>query len=1064
MKNQLLFLALLITVSVFSQDPLWMRYPSISPDGETIAFSYKGNLFLVPSIGGEARAITTHQDHDFMPVWSKDGSEIAFASNRYGNYDVFIMSSLGGKAKRLTFHSSNDYPHSIDHTGAILFTSSRLDANTNSQFPSSRLPELYSVNKERNLEQVLTTPAESSSWNKERSKLIYQDKKGYENQWRKHHVSSITRDIWIYDAKKKEHQKVTGFNGEDRNPVWSNDEKSFFYLSEESGSFNIWEKEISTGTKTQITTYKNHPVRFLSQSNNGILSFGYHGEVYILKEGSAPEKVSIQIHVDDDFNLTQLIDVKGEVSEVVYSPNGKEIAFVARGEIFVSAIDFSDTKRVTNTPEQERSISFSPDGRSILFAGERNESWNIYRKYIERKEESTFYSATVLKEEELVVDNKEAFQPSYSPDGKEIAYLEERVVLKVKNLKTKETRTVLEKKYNYSYSDGDQSYEWSPDSKWLLVNYLPFKRWNQDVGLVSADGKKLINITETGYECYNPKWVMGGEAIVWSSGRNGMRSHGSWGSQSDCYAMFLTQESFDKFNLSESEFKLLKEAEKVDKSKTEDVDKKDKDATPPPKVLSFDLDKAKDRTKRLTQNSSTLSDVLLSKDGDKFYYLSKVEKGYDLWVRDFKKNETKLLSKLGVGGGTLELDKEGENILVLSNNVIKKINIKDGKAKPVVYSAKMEWNQQKEFEFIFNHSWRQTLKKFYVEDMHGVDWAFYKNEYAKFLPHINNGNDFAEMLSELLGELNASHTGSGFRFKEKGGNHTSSFAFYPDYSYKGNGVKIAEVIDKSPLLIDSSLINKGSVIKAINGKEVLNLSSYYELMNDIVDKNVLLTFTTAKGKEKEQVFKPISLRELNNLTYERYVKTRAAEVKRLSEGKLGYVHVRGMNSESFRQVYSDALGKYADKNALIVDTRFNGGGWLHDDLATFLNGKLYATFIPRGQVIGHEPLAKWYKPSAVIIGEGNYSDAHGFPFAYRALNIGKTVGMPVPGTMTAVWWETQINPSVYFGIPQVGMQGTDGKLRENFQFEPDVKVENDYKSVSEGKDKQLEATIQLLME
>jgi len=170
-----------------------------------------------------------------------------------------------------------------------------------------------------------------------------------------------------------------------------------------------------------------------------------------------------------------------------------------------------------------------------------------------------------------------------------------------------------------------------------------------------------------------------------------------------------------------------------------------------------------------------------------------------------------------------------------------------------------------------------------------------------------------------------------------------------------------------------------------------------------------------------------------------------------------------MNSESFRQVYSDALGKYADREALIVDTRFNGGGWLHDDLATFLSGKLYATFLPRGQKIGHEPLAKWYKPSAVIIGEGNYSDAHGFPFAYRALNIGKTVGMPVPGTMTAVWWESQINRSIYFGIPQVGMQGNDGKLRENFQFEPDVKVRNDYKAVSEGKDEQLEETVKLLL-
>jgi C-terminal processing protease CtpA/Prc len=200
-----------------------------------------------------------------------------------------------------------------------------------------------------------------------------------------------------------------------------------------------------------------------------------------------------------------------------------------------------------------------------------------------------------------------------------------------------------------------------------------------------------------------------------------------------------------------------------------------------------------------------------------------------------------------------------------------------------------------------------------------------------------------------------------------------------------------------------------------------------------------------------------------NLTYERYVKMRNRETLLLSNGKIGYIHVRGMNDASYRQVYSDVLGKHADKEALIVDTRFNGGGWLHDDLATFLSGTMYATFLPRGQDIGKEPLNKWYRPSALLIGEGNYSDAHGFPFAYKALNIGKTVGMPIPGTMTAVWWETQINRNLYFGIPQVGIKGTDNKLQENNQFEPDVKVKNDYSSVAKGKDKQLEVAVKLLL-
>jgi C-terminal processing protease CtpA/Prc len=375
----------------------------------------------------------------------------------------------------------------------------------------------------------------------------------------------------------------------------------------------------------------------------------------------------------------------------------------------------------------------------------------------------------------------------------------------------------------------------------------------------------------------------------------------------------------------------------------------------------------------------------------------------------------------------------------------------------------MEWNKQQEYHYIFNHAWRQTRDKFYVENLHGVDWNFYKSAYEKFIPHISNNEDFGEMLSEMLGELNASHTGARARTNIPNGDRTAALALYPDYQYTGNGVKAAEVMINSPLLTGDSKVTDGIVITKINGQDITSLSDYYKALNNLQGKNTLVGFNTPDGVDHEQVVKPISQGKLSQLRYKRFVDTTAKLVDALSGGKIGYVHVQGMNDASFRSVYSDALGKYADKESLLIDTRFNGGGWLHDDLATFLSGKLYATFVPRGQKIGHEPLERWYKPSAVIIGEGNYSDAHGFPFAYRALGIGKTIGMPIPGTMTAVWWERQINPAIVFGIPQIGVMGTDNKLQENNQFEPDIKIKNDYQSVSEGKDKQIEAAVKSLL-
>jgi Tol biopolymer transport system component/C-terminal processing protease CtpA/Prc len=1073
MKKILLSFALLATGLLFCQNPLWMRYTSISPDGSEIAFNYRGDIYLVPSSGGVARAITTHESHDFMPVWSKDGSQIAFASNRFGNYDVFVMPSKGGIAKRLTFHSNNDYPHSFTNSNKILFTSARTDSHLNTQFPSGRLPELYSVDLANNLTQVLTTPAEDAQWNANETNLVYHDKKGYEDMWRKHHTSSIARDIWLYDAGSKTHEKLTDFHGEDRTPIWNSNENTIFYLSEESGSFNVYELNVKSKTKTQLTDFKKHPIRFLSSSDANTLCFGYNGEIYTMIAGGKPRKVGVEIYSDLDFNSVEKMNVNGNVSEVTYSPNGKEIAFIARGEVFVSSVDYKQTKQITDTPEQERGVSFSPDGSSLLFASERDNSWNLYQVKLERETEKYFYNATNLKEETILQTKAETFQPSYSPDGKEVAFLEDRVVLRVLNLKSKQTRTVLEKSFNYSYSDGDQSYSWSPDSKWILVSYLPYNRWNTDIGLVSADGKQRINLTESGYNCSSPKWIMGGEAIIWFSGRNGMRSHGSWGNEVDCYAMFLTQGSYDQFSLNEIDYNLTKEIDKEKekkgdssknkkKSKSKTASKSDEGEIKV-KLLQFDFENLRERTKRLTINSSFISDVLVTKDGEKMYYLSYIEKGFDLWMTDFKKSETKLLSKLGTKAAGLVFDKDEKNIIVLSSGNIKKVDTSSGKAKSITYHAVMNWNKQKEYDYIFNHAWRQTRDKFYVEDMHNVDWGFYYSEYNRFLPHISNNEDFGEMLSEMLGELNASHTGARANTTIPNGDQTASLAIYPDYQFEGKGVKISEIMIKSPLHSKDKIIS-GSIITKINKTVINTLSDYYKALNNAKDKNTLIGFNTPDGKYREQVVKPISQRDLYGLQYKRFVDRTSKLVDELSGGKIGYVHVQGMNDASFRSVYSDALGKHADKESLLIDTRFNGGGWLHDDLATFLSGKLYATFVPRGQKIGNEPLERWYKPSAVIIGEGNYSDAHGFPFAYRALGIGKTIGMPIPGTMTAVWWERQINPSIVFGIPQVGVMGTDNQLQENNQFEPDIKVRNDYQSVSDGQDKQIEAAVKSLMQ
>ena len=252
LMKRILFLFVLITLQAYAQDePRWMRYPAISPDGQTIAFTYMGDLYSVSSSGGDAKQITFHKAHDYMPVWSQDGTQIAFSSDRYGNFDVFIMPAIGGKAKRLTYHSNNESPYSFSHDGnSVVFGAQRMDTKEHRQYPTGSQPELYAVPvKGGRVNQVFTIPAEYVQVSKDGSKMLYHDKKGGENEWRKHHVSAITRDIWMYDASTDEHRMLVSRAGEDRQPIFTADEKGFYYLSEESGTFNVHKTSIENPEK-----------------------------------------------------------------------------------------------------------------------------------------------------------------------------------------------------------------------------------------------------------------------------------------------------------------------------------------------------------------------------------------------------------------------------------------------------------------------------------------------------------------------------------------------------------------------------------------------------------------------------------------------------------------------------------------------------------------------------------------------------------------------------------------------------------------------------------------------
>ena len=383
MKRLIACATLLITMGSFAQtNPLWLRYPSISPDGKTIVFGYKGDLYKVASSGGEAIPLTLHEAHDYMPVWSKDGKWLAFASDRYGNFDVYVMPAGGGEAKRLTYHSANDVPYDFTPDGkTVLFGTSRNDIYTSARFPQRGLfQKLYTVPVTGGRSVMyLSAGSEFAKFNAKGDKLIFQDRKGYEDGWRKHHTSSVTRDIWMYDTKKDEYIQVSTFEGEDREPVWGGDDNTFYFLSEKDGAQNIYKASVGgQSSVAQLTKMKDHPVRHLTRASDGTLAYSYDGEIYTMKDGGAAQKVKITISADTRGGDDKILPVNTGVTQAALSPNGKEIAFVVRGEVFVTSVEGGLTKRITNTPQQERNVQFSPDGRTIYYSTERDDSCDIY--------------------------------------------------------------------------------------------------------------------------------------------------------------------------------------------------------------------------------------------------------------------------------------------------------------------------------------------------------------------------------------------------------------------------------------------------------------------------------------------------------------------------------------------------------------------------------------------------------------------------------------------------------------------------------------------------------------
>lgn len=1057
--------------------PLWMRYPNISPDGTKIAFSYQGDIYYVPAAGGEAVRLTFTEDYEYQPVWSPDSRTVAFASDRFGGMDIFTVGIEGGKAVRLTTHSGTEAPLAFSPDGKYIYFSAAIqDPASSALWSGSWLTELYRVPVTGGRpEQIAANPICSVSFDTDGKSFLYYDRTGSENIWRKHHTSSVARNIFYYNAADGTHTQITVNPGEDRDPIFTAPGQMVFLSERDGGSFNVYSAAVDDAENaTALTHFTKHPVRFLSRADNGTLCFGYHGEIYTLTPGSEPAKVNISI-LNDNINRTSDLRL-ASVDEIAISDDGEEIALISRGEVFATTGEYGSTKQITRTAAAEEGLTVSPDGKTIVYASERTGRWNLYKATLAREDDMHFAYATLINEEPLLKEgNAERSWPSFSPDGKELAFIEDRHILKVLNLESGKVRQITDGTQNY----GEFEYDWSPDSKWFTLTFTTNRHYPyDDIGIVSASGDmKIHNITNSGYIDGSPQWVMDGNAVIFVSDRLGMRSHASWGSQNDVYIAFMNRQAWEEFNMSEEEYALYKEKKEAAEKSAKEAEeaaaaksskgRKDKQESPAgkdetaSKDILVELDGLENRVVRLTPMSSRLGAAAMTSDGETLYFLSAFEKGYDLWELEPRSGSISLLKK-GISAGSLAWGKDEKTLYILGRRP-QVMTMSNKQVKPIDFNMEMELDRAAERAYMFDHVFKQEERKFYTDTYHGVDLPQLQKEYEPFLAHINNNYDFTEMISEILGELNVSHTGGRY-----GGipadKVTPALGLLFDMHYDGDGLRIDEVLENGPFDILNSKVHAGTILEKIDGESIKAGEDWFPLINGKQGEYTLFSFyDPATGDRWEETARPISNGLQNELLYQRWIKSRAALVDSLSGGRLGYVHIRSMADGSYRDVYADVLGKYNLRDGIVIDIRYNGGGRLHEDVEILFSGEKYLEQVIQGTIVCDMPSRRYNKHSIMVVCEACYSNAHGTPWVYQHQGLGSIVGMPVPGTMTSVNWETMQDPALVFGIPVVGYRTKEGTYLENSQLEPDYLVRNKAEEVVNGRDEQIEVAVRELL-
>jgi tricorn protease len=1060
-----------------------MRQPDIQ--GSTIVFVYAGDLWTVPRAGGVAMRLTTHEGLERFPKLSPDGKTVAFTAQYDGNFDAFTVPVEGGEPTRLTWHPDVDIVAEWYPDGkAILLRSQRSS-------PMRRFDRFYKVASTGGFEAPLGLPTGGYATFSADGKKIAFVSPSYDNRTWKRYQGGNAPDIWTYDFAANTSEKITDWAGADEWPMWFKD--TIYYASDRGGRVvNVWAYDTRTKQHRQVTHFTEYDVKWPSVGSDAIV-FENGGELHVLDLPSEKEtRISVLVPDDRPATRAELRNVSKFITNADLSPSAKRAVFEARGDLFTVPAEKGDVRNLTHSPAwRERDPAWSPDGKWIAYLSDRSGEYQVH-----------VIGSDGKTPDRQVTKGGSTFRyaPRWSPDSKKIAFSDKTMTLWVADVETGALTKVAKSDYSEIFD-----YAWSGDSRWIAFAIEGASRFRL-IRLYSLDQKSTTTVSTGMFEDFSPAFDPAGDYLYFLSRRTMNPRFGNFemdyqfSATDRIYAAALKKTTLSPVPPQSDEEKgddkdkkgddaskdakkddAKKDDAKKDDKKTDGAKGEDKGKKEPEKPWVIDLDGISGRVAEIPVQPNRLAGLSVFKD--KLLYV-RVDEPTDfnggqptgsLMQYDLeKRKETTILA----GVGNYMPAKEGSKVLYNAGEQWGIVDVAEGK-KPgdgkidtgtlmTMVDPRQEWMQ------MFNEAWRLERDFYYDPAMGGLDWQAVGERYRKLVPYVAHRSDLNYILGELIGELSTSHTyvgggdqpqippidvgllGADYELDSASGRYRFT-TIYKDRDWNAN--------TSAPLGEPGIDVRPGDYLLEVNGMPLKSPRNVYAAFEGTAGKQTVIKIGSSPDDTSARTYTVVPAKEETSLRYTAWVRANRELVDKETGGRVAYVHVPNTaiaGIQEFTKQYYPQIGK----DGIIVDDRFNGGGFIPDFFINRLRQTTWVAWSNRDGEGFRTPQAAFNGPKCILINQYAGSGGDAFPFFFRQQGVGPVIGMRTWGGLVGISHSLPLMDGGNVTMPDFGMYDpkTGQWLVENHGVDPDIEVENAPDKMVSGHDPQLERAIAYVLD